>query len=232
METQNNPLLIDFLKTQLPAVAAAYDTMTLESLEAAYAEPHRSYHSVTHIIDLLQKLQKFAEAGHADQPYLIAHAILWHDFVYTKGVADSINVEQSAQSFLASSVKLNTDEKGIVARMIRATDGHAMTVSAESVEANDMALFLDLDLSILAADAERYATYEKGVAFEYNQYPLAAFARGRADFLETYAKKNPLYFHPATAELYTGLATDNMRRAAIDWNKRAEALGMPKPAPQ
>jgi predicted metal-dependent HD superfamily phosphohydrolase len=52
---------------------------TLEELVRAYAEPHRHYHTLDHIADLLRLLETHGGVSDADAVKL---AILFHDAVY------------------------------------------------------------------------------------------------------------------------------------------------------
>ena len=58
----------------------------LEELVRAYAEPHRHYHTLDHIADLLRLLEKHGGVSDADAVKL---AILFHDAVYDPARQDN-----------------------------------------------------------------------------------------------------------------------------------------------
>lgn len=235
MTSMKTPDLIVYLKDKWPQVAAAYSPQTLAELAAAYKEQQRDYHSTSHIIDLLQKLETYR--AHAKRPDLIAHAILWHDAVYATnetidGVVthrkDALNVEDSAAWFERTEVKLSPEDRAEVAAMVRATSGHSLgDLSPSDPRYNDRALFLDLDLSVLALPADDFKHNTQRIRVEYPHTTEREFCLGRAAFFDDYGKKERLYFHPVTAALFDAPARANMRRAAIDLRARAAQLPAP-----
>ena len=64
------------------------------ALEAAYAEPHRAYHTGAHIADCLAKLARIEGLG-GHQRQLLTWAIWWHDAIYDPARPD--NEEASAE---------------------------------------------------------------------------------------------------------------------------------------
>ena len=158
----------DYLAQKWPEVFDCYNQETLQQLEQAYSEPHRGYHGTSHVIDLLNKLEDYKDV--AKRPDLIVHAILWHDAVYRTheksidGIfshrPDALNVEESACWLEGLDVKLLPEDRAKVASMIRATAGHDVRLPQQHSDFNDTALFLDLDLSVLALP---YDEFEKKV---------------------------------------------------------------------
>ena len=76
---------------------ASYDECLIEAelrARAAYAEPHRHYHSERHHDDCLRLLDEVRDLSEREQR-LLRWAILWHDAVYEPEVSD--NEERSAE---------------------------------------------------------------------------------------------------------------------------------------
>lgn len=229
-------MLLEYLNKAWPNVFDAYTPAARAELAKAYAEPHRGYHDTSHILDLLQKLEKFR--ADARRPDLIAHAILWHDVVYQthlieKGGAvhrpDALNVADSAARFeavvQAGGCKLHGVDRDEVLGMIRATDGHTLgTLSPDAPAYNDRALFLDLDLSPLALPWDEFARNTDRIRMEYPHVPEAQFCEGRAKFFDGYGQKEVLFYHPKTATLFDEAARSNMRRSAQELRRRAARL--------
>ena len=123
-------------------------------LRALYTGPGRFYHTLTHLDELLAKLEKFR--GLCQRVPLVTAAIFFHDAIYDATKQD--NEEVSAQlweDFAANSgaSALTPDDVATVALYIRRTAKHHGQGAAEG----DLALFLDMDLSILGASPSRYA---------------------------------------------------------------------------
>src|SRR3954454_9679879 len=83
---------------------------------------------------------------------------------------------------------------GRTVRLIEATARHTIPAGLPDDEAEDMALFLDMDLSILGAAPADFDTYEAGVRHEYREVADTAFRHGRADILEGFLAREYLYF--------------------------------------
>jgi predicted metal-dependent HD superfamily phosphohydrolase len=216
-----------YLKQHYPHIAQAYAPDALQGLSDAYDEPHRDYHGPSHVIDLLEQLKPLAHL--AERPDLIAHAICWHDIVYRtheNGVRrlDALNVEDSANWFERESIAFSHDDRLRVSGMIRATSGHAPRVPKSHPDYSDTALFLDLDLSVLAQPYAEFQASTARIRSEYSYVDDALFAAGRATFLETYVTKDELFLHPVTAARFDGPARDNMRRQAAEFRKQLQSL--------
>jgi predicted metal-dependent HD superfamily phosphohydrolase len=154
-----------------------------ETLEAAYADPARSYHDRQHLGEVLAHVDELLPADDpARVPVLLA--AWFHDAVY---VGRGDDEERSAQ--LALSSLGDTDLGREVARLVRLTAAHR---PADDDHAGQV--LCDADLGILAATPDRYASYARGVRKEYAHVPDAAFAAGRAAVLRDLLAK-PTMFH-------------------------------------
>ncbi len=146
-------------------------------LVAAYSEPQRHYHTLTHITNIVAQFE--AMRDRFTKPESVALALFFHDVVYDPARPDN---EEKSADWLCD--RLEDDLAGPVLKhafdCILASKGHRASGDA------DTDLFLDLDMSILGAPWEDYLNYAKGVAREYLPvYGLEAFAAGRpALFLE------------------------------------------------
>jgi predicted metal-dependent HD superfamily phosphohydrolase len=167
--------------------APAVDAV-IEEIIRAYREPHRHYHTLDHIAALLALLARFG-AGAADRDVLTL-AILFHDIVYDPRRQD--NEEASASLAVEQLARLGLPDAlvGKVARYIRATrHDQANEASSEA----DLALLLDLDLSILAAAPEAYGAYSQAIRREYAFVPDPLYRTGRRRMLETLLARRHIY---------------------------------------
>ena len=176
-------------------------------LRAAYAEPPRAYHNFEHVGEVLEQM---ATVTRWEDEQSVAFAVLFHDAVYVAGRSD--NEQRSAQ--LAAALL----PKAFPAANLRRIDELILlTAKHGRLEAKDVdpeaALFLDCDMAILGAAAERYDMYERQIASEYAAIPEELYRAGRASFLRGLLAKPRLYL---SEEFYGRLeerARENIRRA-------------------
>ena len=175
-------------------------------LEAAYAQPHRRYHTRAHIeqcLALLDKVPDLTETEHQ----ILTYAIWWHDAVYDPAASD--NEARSAQ--LAKTdlrdfdVSIHAREE--VARLILLTAGHEVEEGDRLGE-----LLVSIDLAILGAPADRYEAYARAVREEYAHVPEAAWRAGRAKLLQRFLDAQVIFPDPAFADWLDAQARENLTR--------------------
>jgi predicted metal-dependent HD superfamily phosphohydrolase len=162
------------------------DRLTAE-LAAAYGEPHRAYHNLAHIDELLAWFDRVADDVGWKRPAEVYAAILFHDAIYVPGAMD--NEARSAD--WARREGFGT----AAAEMIRMTASHTSHPGAD----HDAAHFLDSDLAILGAPPAAFAAYDAAIAREYGHLPAEAYRAGRRAFLASLAGRPRIfltdYFH-------------------------------------
>ena len=157
------------------------------SLEAAYAEPHRRYHTRRHIEQCLALLDEVPDLMDSERQVL-TYAIWWHDAVYDPTAKD--NEAQSAdmarRDLRDFDVSIHAREE--VARLIRLTAGH-------KVEAEDRLgeILVSIDLAILGADPAEYDVYAQAVKAEYGHVPDEAWRQGRPAVLKSFLEAEFIY---------------------------------------
>ena len=77
---------------------------------------------------------------------------------------------------------------------------------------NLVAIFLDLDLSILGAPECEYKKYAKQIRREYGQYPLETYCRGRVDVLKSFLERERMYFSDYFYGKYEERARENIQQ--------------------
>jgi predicted metal-dependent HD superfamily phosphohydrolase len=158
-----------------------------ERVAAAYRQPHRAYHNLSHIYNLLELMQ--AHTSQIADIQAFEWAIWYHDVVYDLGSQENeILSAAQAVDFLTRFFPANFCE--LVKTLILSTQKH------EPLDTRaDTLLFLDLDLCILASPPLTYAAYEQAIADEYTQiYPLEAYTIGRKDFLTRFLQKERIFY--------------------------------------
>lgn len=172
-------------------------------LLARYGEPHRRYHTVRHLREVLAIVDELA--AEADDPDAVRLAAWFHDAVYAIGSAS--NERDSAQ--LAEQV---LEGLGTPAARICETARLVLLTASHRPERGDRnaAVLCDADLAILGAPPERYLEYAAEVRQEYAAVPDEAFRRGRAEVLRS-LRDAPALFHTALArERYEERARANL----------------------
>jgi predicted metal-dependent HD superfamily phosphohydrolase len=153
-----------------------------------YREPHRFYHNLDHVAALVQLY--FQYEAELKKPDAVLFSIFYHDAVYTPGRAD--NEYQSAQLAQRSLVRMMVPAEivTLVLVYIEATAKHKLSAAAD----HDLKLFIDFDLSILAADQSAYRAYLQGIRKEYGYLSDDLSEKGRSAFLQQMLQKEHLFF--------------------------------------
>jgi predicted metal-dependent HD superfamily phosphohydrolase len=211
---------------------AAHKAGAADALEAAYANPERGYHSWSHISDLLESFEQVS--GFATRPDLITMAIFWHDAVYITQTAnherrdDLSNVRDSAALF-AEYTLLDAPEAQAVEELIMATADHLGTIASREHYpgfSKDLDLFVDLDLSTLAAPWSRFAVNFEAIRFEFSWVPNAAFNAAQGAFLlKLLTSEDKLFRRSETIRRWRGDAVTNIKRCLANLETRGTVSG-------
>lgn len=211
---------------------ARHDGAADAVLAAAYAEPDRAYHSTRHIDDLLQKLDRLRHL--AERPDLVAAAVFWHDAIYAtrerdgRSRSDAQNVRDSLALF-RKHARFPQNDADAIADMIAATAAHAEARAAREFYpgyALDLDLFLDLDLSSLAAPWPVFSQNLDDIRFEYAWVPEQEFAAGRLQMLETLARDGArLFRRDETAKVWEAPARENIARVTRELRAQLAQAG-------
>lgn len=148
-----------------------------------WSEPHRSYHDLDHLREVLDALELLAGDGLAFDLSLARRAAWFHDAVYDVHRDD--NEERSAD--LARWLLPDLMAAPVV-RLVLATKDH--DPDPDDVEA---AALCDADLAILAAGTARYRSYAQGIREEYEHVPEMHYRTERVRVLTALLDKDCLY---------------------------------------
>jgi predicted metal-dependent HD superfamily phosphohydrolase len=172
-------------------------------LTRLYSEPHRHYHNLHHVAEMLRLLERFGDRA-ADYAAL-RFAAWFHDAVYD--TRKNTNEEESAAlaERALGDLGVPAPTAALVRRLILATKRH----EAEG-DPPDLGLFLDADLSILGATDETYLAYGEAIRAEYSWVPEAAYREGRLKVLTNFLRRERLYYTEPVAELLDAPARRNL----------------------
>jgi predicted metal-dependent HD superfamily phosphohydrolase len=178
-----------------------------EYLVMRWSEPRRQYHTVTHLVAVLDVVDAYAAlVPHPDRVRLAA----WmHDAIYNPEAQGDANERDSAEFAQGLLTELGVPAAGAadVARLVGLTAGHATDASDPDGE-----LLCDADLAILAADDERYAAYTAAIRREYAQYPDDVFRAGRAQVLKALLQLPTIYRLEPTRTAWEDKARANLEK--------------------
>jgi predicted metal-dependent HD superfamily phosphohydrolase len=174
-------------------------------LITAYSLPERTYHTIEHVLECQGELDNCRTL--ARDPDVLEAALWYHDAVYDPQKYD--NEEASAR--LACEVfyraGLPIERLKMVEQLILATR-HSFVPSDK-----DSALIVDIDLSILGANTERFDRYEAAIRREYSFVPDVVFRNKRAEILEGFLSRSFLFTTPAFRERFELKARENLTRS-------------------
>ena len=188
-------------RLQVPAPPAT----VFEQLIARHAEPHRKYHTVRHLDECFEKWRELeAEASH---PGEIELALWFHDAIYDVRAKD--NEARSAD--WARTVARDAGIEAVAAERV-----HALilcTVHEAIPSGDDQRILVDVDLSILAAPAERFDEYERQIRAEYAWVPEDVFRTRRRDILAQFLARARIFSTKTFFGRYEARARENLERS-------------------
>lgn len=174
-----------------------------------WGEPHRHYHDVRHLAQILDALEELG----CDDP--LVHLAAWfHDAVYVGQPGDD---ERGSARLADSRLEgiLSAADRAEVVRLVLLTESHAPAPG-------DIrgALLCDADLSILGTPPARYSIYARDVRVDYEQIPERRYRSGRLQVLETLSERDPLFSTDLGRRLWDAQARENLA-GEIAFHRRA-----------
>lgn len=151
-------------------------------LLACYSTPGRHYHTFKHIEECLRQLNDVIDLVDRDRS-ILTQAFLWHDAVYDAQRSD--NEEQSAALAMIHCDETIRDE---VARLVLLTKTHQV---AEDDRLG--AIMISIDLSILGASPDGYASYAAAIRREYQHVASNDYRTGRAAVLRKFLQRPTIF---------------------------------------
>jgi predicted metal-dependent HD superfamily phosphohydrolase len=159
--------------------------MAYRCLVEAYTQPHRVYHTITHLEDCLQQFDR--STTEACNPDEVEAALWFHDVIYDPKAAD--NEMRSATWAMRTLQDLGVHSEVVdrVAAMV------LLTQHNQEPDQPDDAILLDIDLSILGQHPDVFALYERGIRAEYSWVPRTQYCTKRVAILEHFLNRPTIY---------------------------------------
>jgi predicted metal-dependent HD superfamily phosphohydrolase len=177
MVTENN--IIDALR-RIDHYFNIYIPLT--DVLAQYAEPHRYFHTISHIKNIIDNINSHIYRQDiytdmyiitSDDEAILLLAAIFHDIIYYPDRTDN---EEKSIEFLNKYVVENNSEIEKVKEIILSTKNH----NSDDVLCN---LFNTFDCSIMDQDYEKLLVWEEGIKSEYSFVDLKTYKEKRIEFL-------------------------------------------------
>ena len=176
-------------------------------LVTTYSDVNRHYHGLGHIQQMLELAEQYQEQINDRDGFFFA--IWFHDFIQQRG---GNNEELSAALAREYLQQLNVPEPVILhcERMILATMDHACYPDS------DTRLFVDIDLSILAAERAVYKSYAYQCRKEYF-LPYFVYRFGRRRFLKELLSRRFIFSSEVFRNQFEAMARGNIQWELEEW---------------
>jgi len=169
----------------------------------AWSEPHRTYHSVSHLRDILARVDELAP--YADDADAVRLAAWYHDAVYA-GLPDDEERSARRAEYELSALGVAPEVVDEVARLVRMTISHNPAAGDRNAE-----VLSDADLSALAVPCDRYLENTAAIAAEYTHIPAEVFRKGRSQVLIALLDGPGVFRTEFGRREWEATAQDNMR---------------------
>lgn len=178
---------------------------TFQELVARYSEPHREYHTLTHIQECLKQFDVLRD--HGPNPFAVELAIWFHDAVYS--VRRKRNEEESAIKMVSFATIANIDSKTIeIAINCIQASKHDCFPQTHSEQ-----VMIDVDLAILGQTWPQYELYTQQIRKEYAHVPHVMYVLNRRQIMKRFVDERPyIYFTPHMREHHEAQARANIAR--------------------
>ncbi|MGL5816729.1 MAG: HD domain-containing protein [Phycicoccus sp.] len=178
-----------------------------------WSEPHRRYHGITHLHEVLAAVDVLSRTGdvrHEDRTVALLGA-WFHDAVYDVAAAGT-NEARSADLARESLSRMGVPRVVIdrVVTVILDTVEHRLPDEASADPAR--AVLHDADLWVLAAPLARFDEYCAQVRTEYAHVAGASYAVARSQVLRPLLGRRHLYATEYARAAWNGLARENLAR--------------------
>lgn len=187
------------------ALGALAPIQEFAALTTRYAETHRHYHTAQHIGECLTHFDTaLALCAH---PAEVELALWFHDAVYQPRAKDNEAQSAAWAARVMREAGLSNDAQNRVRALIMTTRHDALP------DTPDARVLVDIDLSILGADAARFDEYETQVRAEYRWVPDFVFRGKRREVLEGFVARPAIYATAYFKSLLEKKARENLARS-------------------
>ncbi|MBM9548965.1 hypothetical protein JWG40_18200 [Leptospira sp. 201903074] len=158
-----------------------------EEIQSHYSEPHRTYHNLNHLYQMLGEYDSVSTE--LQDPEITLFALFYHDLIYD--VSSKTNEEESAKiaKERLSELRIATERIETCIEEILATKSHRLGDRCHP----DTSYFLDIDISILGSEEIKYYEYAKNIRKEYSIFSREDYQKGRIQVLDHFVENIRLF---------------------------------------
>jgi len=226
------------ISSWIRSCTAAGATASPDELRAAgrrlldrWDSPNRKYHNITHLMDVLSRVDELSEETH--EPDLVRLAAWYHGAMFNSSESAAYanrggeNEEESADLAVSELADLGVPERERerVATLVRALLRHTAVPHDF-----DCAVLCDADLSMLAAEPQRYRTYLEHLREEYAHIPVRDYLTSRIAILTKLQQREHL-FASGMGAAWEESARQNLEAELSRLTKELRTLDVSAPAP-
>ncbi|MCS4088435.1 hypothetical protein [Rhizobium sp. BK176] len=169
----------------------------------------RAYHNWSHIEWMLGLFEEYrALVNDAD---VFEVKVVGHDVIYDSRRHDnellSAKMAMAWIANVASPRQLDATDKGI-----QASATHIVPAGLPTAVASDVALFLDMDLSILGSDDRTFKAYDEAIREEYSWATDEQWKVGRAAVMKKFLTRPSIFITPQLKERFEEPARSNLKQ--------------------
>lgn len=198
-----------YVKHNPYAVDAVWDL-----IEAKYSEPYRYYHNLSHLEHCIYELEDLSKYMYHGSTFLsfpiTCFSIFFHDIMYETFDVFSLENEEKSLKIALEVLKLFEikDWDSRIKDMILSTKDHVPKSDDTSLK-----IFLDIDLSILGQNEQKYAEYEENIRKEYFWVPNEIYSFNRKKILKSILDRDFIYNYSHFRLKYEEQAKENLKNA-------------------
>lgn len=205
------------IQAYVRSVQSAGSPLSKEQLSEAchrlidtWSSPDRAYHGLSHVVDVLTRLETLLPETH--EPALVRLAAWYHGIAFSTSAEDTYmrqsgeNVPSSATAaeYHLKDLGVDSVKAARVAALIRGlkrTDlkNASETAAFHAIDVDELAL-RDAHLATLAVDPQRYKKYLELIGKEYAHIPFDDFLRARKEIVSKILTRRQLFVTPLAKE--------------------------------
>lgn len=210
----------------------------LKGILIRYSEPHRYYHTLAHVEEMLRLLENYR--GIAHNYFHLAFAIWFHDIIWDP---KSKSKEEQSAFFACEALKIIISKTGTSQIIDKGDMETAIRYNCDIIKAlilatkytnpqedQDCQLICDLDLYRFSGDMATQDTQD--IRQEHAYASDEEFVRGREKFLLNMATRGYIFQTQTFRALFEEKATDNIRKQADIFLKKVQAYDKQKNKPK
>ena len=172
-----------------------------------YGEPHRRYHTLGHVDDCLERLDRLQ--GLPGDPGAVELALWFHDVIFDSDARD--NERRSAQYYLDRAAGASPQYRRHICSMILASNHCGVVCDA------DLGYMLDIDLAGFGHPWPKFRRTTDVVRAEYTHLSDAQFATGMAGFFAVLLSRPTIFRTDTFRDTCEATARANIAALRAEW---------------